>query len=332
MASNSGEQTPDLGLEPDLAAVRINIARPRTPITAKVVESSGCMNGRSASFVRHFVIDLSGTPLEGAFRAGQSLGVVPPGADGRGRAHNVRLYSVASPSWGEDGEGKIIATTVKRVLEERTPQRPGDDRNDHSLFVGVCSNHICDLRVGDTVQVAGPAGRAFVLPASPEQHQYVFVATGTGVAPFRGMVMELLTGPDGPVPGEVHLVVGVPYSTDLLYHDEFLALAKRFPNFHYRQAISREHFEGRWGRYTHHVIDDDFDAFRDVLQDDRTLIYMCGTAGMEAGMFQCLAANGTAQGYIRVPEELADQPPWDWDRETTRKRVRPTKRCILEVY
>lgn len=332
MGSDRTNPEAEAGIIPVMNPVRINVARPRSPITATVVESSGCMNGRSASFVRHFVVDVGGTPLEGAFAAGQSLGVVPPGEDGRGRPHGVRLYSVSSPSWGENGNGRLIATTVKRVLEERMPQRAGDDRNDHSLFVGVCSNYICDLRVGDTVQVAGPAGRHFVLPSAPEQHSYVFVATGTGIAPFRGMVRELLTGPDGPVPGQVHLVAGVPYSTDLLYHSMFLELAERFPNFHYRQAISREHFEGRWGRYTHHVVDDDFEALDGVFRDERTLIYVCGTAGMEVGLYQCLADHGVHAPYIRVPEELSGVAPWDWDRAIVAKRVRPTKRCIVEVY
>jgi ferredoxin--NADP+ reductase len=326
----NGDHEPELG--PELAPVQINLARPKTPVTARLVESRSCMNGRSASFVRHWSIDLTGSGLEGTFRAGQAFGVLAPGLNEKGKPHNVRLYSIACPTWGEDGEGRIISTTVKRVLDERKPQRNTDDKNDHSLFVGVCSNYMCDIKEGAEVLITGPAGKRFVLPAAPEEHNYVFMATGTGIAPFRGFVKELLERPGGAVPGAVHLVMGVPYSTDLLYHQEFLALAEKHPSFHYRQAISREHYEGRWGRYTHHVVDDDFDAFRDTFADPSTLIYMCGMAGMEVGMYQCLAANGAADGFLRIPDELKDVPPWDWDWEVARKRVRPTKRCLVEVY
>jgi ferredoxin--NADP+ reductase len=330
MPNAQGPEQRDDG--PELADVVINLARPREPVTARVVASRPVTNGRSNAFVRHFAIDLGGTALAGTFRPGQAFGILPPGVDERGRPHSVRLYSTSSPSWGEDGEGRVVATAVKRVIDERKPQREGDDPEDHSLFLGVCSNYMCDLRVGDEVQVTGPAGKRFVLPQRPGEHHYLFVATGTGIAPFRGMILELLEHPRGPVGTTVHLVMGAPYSTDLIYHAEFLALAEAHPNFHYRQAISREHHGDRWGRYAHHVIDDEFDAFEGVLRDPSTLLYVCGMAGMEVGVAQCLAANGVADGFLRVPEELADVPPWDWDVDVARKRVRPTKRSFIEVY
>ena len=52
------------------------------------------------------------------------------------------------PQWGEDGEGNVISTTPKRVIDEFEPQKPGDDPDDHRLFVGVCSNYLCDLQPG----------------------------------------------------------------------------------------------------------------------------------------------------------------------------------------
>ena len=71
------------------------------------------------------------------------------GTDANGKAHKVRLYSIASPTYGEDGDGKVLATTCKRLIGEREPQSDKDDPTDHRLFLGVCSNHVCDLRAGD---------------------------------------------------------------------------------------------------------------------------------------------------------------------------------------
>jgi Na+-transporting NADH:ubiquinone oxidoreductase subunit NqrF len=58
--------------------------------------------------------------------------------------------------------------------------------------------------------------------------------------PFRGMVRELLQAVTGTVTSRIHLIAGSPYTTDLLYHREFLALQEAHDNFRYHTAISRE--------------------------------------------------------------------------------------------
>ena len=96
---------------PEFPEVEMNLVTPKAPVTGTVVKSEVCLKGgrKSASFVRHVEIDVGGTVLEGKCRAGQSFGVVAPGEDENGKPHKVRLYSLASPTWGEDGEGKIIS-------------------------------------------------------------------------------------------------------------------------------------------------------------------------------------------------------------------------------
>ena len=39
---------------------------------------------------------------------------------------------------------------------------------------------------------------------------------------------------------DIWLIFGVPYSTDVMYHDEFASMAERHANFHYVTSISRE--------------------------------------------------------------------------------------------
>jgi ferredoxin--NADP+ reductase len=318
---------------PALPDAKMHLARPTEPVTGTVVSTRICMKGKSASFIRHVAIDVSGTPLAGNFLVGQSFGVIAPGEDANGKPHKVRLYSIASPSWGEDGEGNVLSTTPKRVLDERTPQRPTDDPEDHSLLVGVCSNYLCDLRVGDKVQVTGPNGKSFILPADPGEHDYLFVATGTGIAPFRGMVMELLDRE--PVSSQIHLVMGAPYTGDLLYDDLFNEYAEKHENFHYHTAISRERRpDGRRGLYVDAYVDEMMDSvFGPLLSDPRTLIYVCGLAGMQVGLFQVLARQGHIEAYLNIKDEemaAADPATWEWDK--IKRFVRPTKRCMLEVY
>src|SRR2546430_1016703 len=64
--------------------------------------------------VRHLVLDLDG--LDYCYLEGQSLGILVPGTDARGRAHKLRLYSIASTRLGDDGQGRTAALCVKRVL------------------------------------------------------------------------------------------------------------------------------------------------------------------------------------------------------------------------
>jgi ferredoxin--NADP+ reductase len=325
--------------EPHLPEASMHLVMPNDPVTATVVSNERCTRSKSASFVRHIAIDVGGTPLEGRFLAGQSFGVVPSGTDSTGKPHKVRLYSIASPSYGEDGHGRVLSTTCKRLIDERTP---GDDGRG-GLFLGVCSNYLCDLAPGDRVMVSGPAGKRFLLPVDRGAHDYLFVATGTGVAPFRGMIHELLVGPaegtpardswTGPCRSRIHLVMGTPYSTDLLYDGWLRELQSRHPNFSYHPVISREALpKPGWGPHAHHYIAGRMDVFEPLLRSDRTLMYLCGLAGMQIGLFRSMAAAGLAAGFLNIHEEISGTDPAHWSDEQIKRRIRPTHRCMLEVY
>ena len=312
---------------PALPVPELGLATVAKPVVGRIVSNDTCLKGKSASFVRHTEIDIGGTALEGRCLVGQAFGVLAPGVDENGKPHKVRLYSIASPDDGEDGAGRVISTTTKRVIDERTPQRKGDDPGDHRLFLGVCSNYLCDLRPGDPVKVTGPNGKRFLLPVSRANHDYLFVATGTGIAPFRGMVLELLRR--NHVSSQIHLVMGTPYTTDLIYDDLFRELAAEHRNFHYHTAISRE---PGGGHYVHHLMAERMDVFGPVLANPRTLLYICGLAGMQNGLFQVMAQRGLHPGYFTVKKPLADQDPAQWELRRVRRGVRVLNRCMVEVY
>jgi ferredoxin--NADP+ reductase len=320
---------------PILPDASVHLVRPDAPAVGTVVSTQRCVKSKSSSFIRHIEIDISGTALAGKLLAGQSFGVIPPSTDARRRPHRPRLYSLACPSWGEDGAGCVISTTPKRVIDERKPQRPGDDPEDHSLFLGLCSNYLCDLRVGAEVLLTGPSGKNFLLPVNPGDHDFLFLATGTGIAPFRGMVMELLDHPDGPQSSCIHLVSSSPYTNDLIYEETFGAYAAAHENFHYHTAVTREAGPaGRPGVYVHDLIDQKMDeVFGPLLESPRTLIYICGLAGMQFGLFRLLSRHGLGGAFLNIrDDELAAMDSRDWPVERMRRGVRPTRRCLIEVY
>jgi ferredoxin--NADP+ reductase len=310
---------------PEMPEVQQHLVSPTEPAVGRVVGTRVCTAARKAAgFVRHVEIDVSGTPLEGAWRAGQSFGVVPPGLDAKGKPHKLRLYSIAAPTAGERGDGKVIATTVKRSIDEHW--------EDHRLFLGVCSNYLCDLQEGDPVHLTGPAGKRFVLPTDPNAHDYLFFATGTGIAPFRGMLMDLAASG---YQGRASLVMGTPYRTDLLYDPELRQMAQNHPWFAYRTAISRETTEGQpRPMYVQDRLEADAADLIPMLGSTRSLIYICGIAGMELGIFRSLwtmLPPHQRSQYLSIADDVPTDPA-QWDRRMIPRQIKPTRRVFMEVY
>ncbi len=303
---------------PDL---EINIVRAKESIEVPIVESRIATAGGSPNFIRHITFDVSGTPLEGKFHAGQSIGVVPDGVDEKGKPHKLRLYSVSSPSKGEDGHGKLVSTTVKRVIDENWETQ--------ELFTGVCSNYLCGKKVGSTVKVSGPSGKRFILPENPGDYNYLFFGTGTGVAPFRGMIMDLM---ELNAKSEIALIFGCAYRTDLLYKEYFEPLAKSTPNFHYLKSISREDARADGTKhYVQYQLIDSASLLNPILKRDNTLIYVCGLKGMETGIYQILALQGLTD-YLQISDDLKDKNPLAWTYEELKSGVKSSDRMHIEVY
>ena len=320
--------------EPELPEVVQNVVSAKAPVIGRVVSTDVCTaSKKAAGFVRHVSIDVGGTPLAGSFISGQSFGVIPPGENDRGKPHSLRLYSIASPTAGEDGSGNVLATTVKRLIDEHW--------DDHRLYRGVASNYLCDLAPGDEVRVTGPAGKAFVLPKDPSAHDYVFFATGTGIAPFRGMIGDLAASG---CRSRVTLVMGAPYATDLLYDEQMRALEAEHDWFAYLPTVSRHgpgasgsHGGGGWGpAYVDGRVSAEAPGgagLIELLSGERTLVYVCGIAGMELGVFKALHREldpAALASYLRVDDEAGE--PDAWTRRMIRRQLRPTKRVFLEVY
>ncbi|AXJ01183.1 ferredoxin--NADP+ reductase [Cyclonatronum proteinivorum] len=298
--------------------VDLNICNKNNAVEVPILASRIATSGASPNIIRHITFDLTGTPLEGRFRAGQSIGVLPPGTDEKGKPNAMRLYSISSPSTGEDGAGRHHSTTVKRVIAEHW--------NTQQLFTGLCSNYLSSLRPGDTVKVAGPSGKRFLLPENLHDFNYVFFATGTGIAPFRGMIMDLM---QAGFKGNIALIFGSPYRTDLLYERYFLELAAENAGFHYLPTISREDPRPDGSRpYVQCQLIDRADLLDPMLRQDNTLIYICGLKGMETGIIKGLIhQNHTDYLRIKNPAALTQLPD-----EDLKKSVKPGDRMFLEVY
>jgi benzoyl-CoA 2,3-dioxygenase component A len=206
---------------------------------------------------------------------GQSIGILPPGTDEQGRPHHARQYSVASPRNGERPGYNNLSLTVKRVLQDHqgAPVR------------GAASNYLCDLKVGDKVQVIGPFGASFLMPNHPRSN-IVMICTGTGSAPMRAMTewrrrMRSSGKFEG---GKLMLFFGARTKEELPYFGPLQNLPKDFIDSNF--AFSRT--PGQPKRYVQDAMRERAADLGALLADPDTFIYVCGLKSMEEGVVLAL--------------------------------------------
>lgn len=301
-----------------LPEVELNIYSKSNPVDVPVVENYVATRESSPNYVRHITFDISGTDLVDRVRVGQSIGILPPGIDNKGKPHKLRLYSISSPTNGEGGKRHLISTTVKRTVEEL----------EERIYLGVASNHLADMKPGDTVKMTGPSGRRFLLPKNAGEFNYIFFATGTGIAPFRGMIMELF---ENGFQNQCILIFGCSYRTDLLYADYFEEMEKKHDGFHYIKSISREERRKDGSKYyVQTMLDEKNELFAPVLSQDNTLIYLCGMKGMESGIYKELIRQGYPE-YLMIKENLPEDVK-TLANDEFKAIVKPGVRIFEEVY
>jgi hypothetical protein len=158
--------------------VPVNFAKPQAPVTATVLGRAKLITDDAPGDIEHVIMRL---PVGFNYVEGQSLSVIPPGIDPKtGRNHKPRLYSIASTRYGDLLDGSTISLCVRRAeyIDPNTGEKDPAKQ-------GVCSKFLCEVSPGDEVSVAGPVGKTMLLPDDPTK-DVVMIATGTGIAPFRG--------------------------------------------------------------------------------------------------------------------------------------------------
>ena len=144
------------------------------------------------------------------FIPGQFLSIKQRKPDGK---EHTRAYSIASAP-----RGNTFDLCLNRVDE------------------GFLSNWLCDLEEGAQVEFHGPHG---LFTLREPRRDSVFIATGTGIAPIRGMIHWLFQQPQRHAGHEYWLVFGTRYEHNIYYRDEFEWIAREHANFHYVPTLSR---------------------------------------------------------------------------------------------
>lgn len=276
------EQALDATLPPWSAAhPYLNLYTPKTPVMATVVGNFKVTHGTPESDTHHLMLDFGSMPFP--VLEGQSLGVLPPGADAGARPHHARQYSIASPRNGERAGYNNLSLTVKRVTQDHQGQS----------VRGVCSNYLCDARVGDKVQVIGPFGSTFLMPNHPGSN-LLMICTGTGSAPMRAMTEYRRRLRDKVPGGRLMLFFGARTQQELPYFGPLMKLPKDFIDINL--AFSRT--PGAPRRYVQDLLRERAADVADLLANGHTSIYVCGLKAMEAGVAAALRDIVTGHGLV----------------------------------
>lgn len=147
-----------------------------------------------------------------------------------------------------------------------------------------------NFKPGHIVSLKGPLGH-FILPDVIES-DICFVCTGTGVAPFRSMLLDLKN--KNKLYQNLYLVFGCRTSQDVLYRDELMRLQKDLPNYQYIYCCSRDPSGGGRSGYVHPVYEE---IFADRRKAD---FYLCGWKNMLDEAKRRLADMGYDRKRIHV--------------------------------
>ncbi len=280
----------------------VNLHGPKAPVTATVVGNVQVNDAGTENETHHVVLDFGSMPFP--VLEGQSIGIIPPGTDDKGKPHHARQYSIASPRNGERPGYNNLSLTVKRVVED----------HDGKPVRGVCSNYICDLQPGDTVQVIGPFGTSFLMPNHPRSN-IVMICTGTGSAPMRAMTewRRRLRQSGKFEGGHLKLFFGARTQEELPYFGPLQKLPKDFIDIHF--AFSRT--PGVPKRYVQDLMRERAADLVELLKDPNTCFYVCGLKSME-------------EGVVLALRDIAENAGLPWD--TLGATLKKEGRLHLETY
>jgi benzoyl-CoA 2,3-dioxygenase component A len=271
-------------------------------VNAKVVGNQRVTEIGREYDTHHIMLDFGAMPFP--VLEGQSIGIIPPGSDENGRPHQPRQYSIASPRNGERPGYNNVSLAIKRVLEDHqgNPVR------------GVASNYMCDLALGDEVEVIGPFGSSFLMPNHPRSN-IVMICTGTGSAPMRAMTewrrrLRKSGKFDG---GKLLLFFGARSKEELPYFGPLKNLPRDFIDINF--AFSRIPDQPK--RYVQDVMRERAADLAPLIDDADSYFYVCGLRDME-------------EGVVLALRDIAQQAGLDWG--SVGEAMKRQGRLHLETY
>lgn len=153
---------------------------------------------------------------------------------------------------------------------------------------GKSSTYLHNLKPGDKVTVMGPLGK-FTQP-DPLPRDVVYVATGSGIAPFRSMISDVLAKK---TPRAMYLLFGNRFDEDVIYKDEWEKIAATNKNFKYFFTLSKP--SANWKGAKGYVQEKIAEFVPNPAEKD---FYICGLSPMINAVQEKLLALGVPKEQI----------------------------------
>lgn len=157
--------------------------------------------------------------------------------------------------------------------------------------IGIGSNYINALKIGDPVEFVGPSGR-FILPNNVDKN-IVFIATGTGVAPILSMLQKLI---DIKYTKPIRLYFGVYCAQDVLKKDFLDMCEKTLKDFKYYLVYQNDLTEE--DKKDSHVSQGLVTKIIDLSDTKDTIYGICGHPNMCTDMVALLEKSGVTHENI----------------------------------
>lgn len=154
---------------------------------------------------------------------------------------------------------------------------------------GPGTDLLFNLAIGESIQINGPFGRLILKDVLPKR--YVFVATSTGVTPYRAMVPELKLKLQQQPGLKIMILFGVQNPVDAIYQEELIAFAAEHPaqitlRFQLSRTSPSDLQAYQYSGYVQH-------AFPEIgLNPLEDMVYLCGNPAMIDAAFEDLKNRG----------------------------------------
>ena len=204
----------------------------------------------------------------------------------------IRAYSMAN----YPDEGDIITLTVRIATP---PFKPKPQVGFQDVPCGIASTYIFSLKPGDVVTMSGPYGDFH--PIFDSKREMIWVGGGAGMAPLRAQIMHMLKTLHTR-DREMHYFYGARALDEVFFMEDFLALEKEYPNFHFHLALDRPDpkADEKGVKYTAGfiapVMGDTYLKAHEAPEDIE--YYLCGPPMMAKTVIDLLDSLGVEQNMI----------------------------------
>jgi ferredoxin--NADP+ reductase len=254
-------------------------------------------------------------------------------------APGLAIFRIAPDGWTlpqfVPGQFAVVGLPGRAPrVELSDPEEPGDpdrmirraysiassslDRQYLELFVtlvrsGELTPRLFALKPGDRLWLGPKFTGMFTLRDVPPDQHVVFLATGTGLAPYMSMLRTHL---ECGGPRRHAVLLGARHSWDLGYTSELVTMARLCPNVTYLPIVSRPEKEPvPWGGATGHVqqlwtggaLDH---AWGSHPTPKDTHVFLCGNPAMIVDMQKLLEGEGFVEHETRRPGQIHVEKYW----------------------